>query len=271
MEQLFYLSLAGNLVLIIVLIVLIAQKKSQPKNEEPQQNPDTDKPQGRNNTKLHQSLEQPVAYESFGDTSLDDIANFIKHADWKTILINTNNFVPRAGSQHDKQVWKMLTDRLCQTEHPILADEFIQKHSSEIIWVETLSTNEEIKKAVADKWNTTPKIPAYVLRKNHQLVGFTLAPWLIIDGVNPRSVFASHIKKIVQNGGKSLLTKTDSKLVEKHFDILNSMMKKANVPQITNKNWMIESKNDYEGYNINHPKRYIYYEHDDYSLILAKL
>ena len=114
------------------------------------------------------------------------------------------------------------------------------------------------------------KNPAYVLRNNRQLVGFALSQKLIIDGVTSLLVYASHIKKIVQSRGKSLLTKTDSKLVEKHFDILNLMMEEADVPQIRFKNWMISS-DDYDGYNINHPKRYAYYEHDDASLILAKL
>ena len=270
MEQLFYLSLAGNVVLLILLVVLIIKKTSPSKQTTPKTSdaPTFEKPQ--NKTERKQNLIKESTSEWLYRASLDDVAAFIKKSDWKAIFNIVKTFIKRAGSQHDKQIWKMLTDRLCQTEHPILSDEFIQKHNSEIIWVETLATDEEIKKAVADKWNTTQKIPAYVLRKNHQLVGFALSQKLIIDGTTSLLVYASHIGNIVKSWRKSLLTKTDSKLVEKHFDTLNSMMEEADVPQIRFKHWMI-STGDYDGYNINHPKRYTYYEDDDYSLILAKL
>lgn len=268
MEQLFYLSLVGNAVLIIVLIVLISKRTAQPQQTKKQSNKVLNEQQ--KGTTQSQIERRKQSSTQFYNKSIDDVAAFIKQSDWKSILNNVDNFVPRAGSQHDEQIWKMLTDRLCQTEHPILSDKFVNKHSSEIIWVETLAIDEEIKKSVVDKWNITPKIPAYVLRKNRQLVGFALSSNLIIDGVTPRGVFASHIRKIVESWGKLLLTQTDSEFVEKNFDTLNLMMEEADVPQISHKNWMICS-NDYDGYNINHPKRYTYYEDDDYSLILAKL
>lgn len=256
--------------MLILLVVLIIKKTSPSKQATPKTTdaPTFEKPQ--NKTERKQNLTKETTSEWLHRTSLDEVATLIEKSDWKTIFNIVKTFIKRAGSQHDQQVWKMLTDRLCQTEHPILSDKFVNKHSSEIIWVETLATDEEIKKAVADKWNTPPKNPAYVLRKNHQLVGFALSQKLIIDGVTSLLVYASHIGNIVKSWRKSLLTKTDSKLVEKHFDILNLMMEEADVPQIRFKHWMI-STGDYDGYNINHPKRYTYYEDDDCSLILAKL
>ena len=260
METAFYVSLAINLIFGALLVWLVIKITSHPKTQALP--PNYPKEQKRNQKKASIS-------ERLYSSSLEDVEAFIKKSDWKAISQTVNNFVPRAESQQDKQIWKMLTDRLCQTEHPILSDKFIKKHTSEIIMVAKDSSDDEIKQEVERQWRVTGH-PFYVVRSNHQLVGFAISPTLIIDGVTSRAIFASHIGKIVQNWSKSLLTRSDSEIVEKHFDTLNSMMKEADVPQICYKNWMI-STGDYDGYDINHPKRFTYYEHDDYSLILAKL
>ena len=260
METAFYVSLAINLIFGALLVWLVIKITSHPKTQALPPNYPKEQKQNQKKASISERL-----YSS----SLEDVEAFIKKSDWKAISQTVNNFVPRAESQQDKQIWKMLTDRLCQTEHPILSDEFIQKHCSEIIMVEKDTSDDEIKQEVEQKWKTTGR-PFYVIRSNHQLVGFALSPKLIIDGVTSCTILASHISKIVQSWGKSLLTKSDSKIVEKHFESLNSMMKEADVPTIRYQNWMI-STGDYDGYDINHPKRFTYYEHDDYSLILAKL
>ena len=255
--------------MLILLVVLIIKKTSPSKQTTPKTSdaPTFEKPQ--NKTERKQNLTKESTSQRLYRASLTDVDAFIEQSDWKAIANTVDNFVPRSGSQHDQQVWKMLTDRLCQTEHPILSDKFIKKHASEIIMVAKDTSDDEIKQEVERKWRVTGR-PFYVVRSNHQLVGFALSQKLIIDGVTSLLVYASHIGNIVKSWSKSLLTRSDSEIVEKHFDILNSMMEEADVPQIRFKHWMI-STGDYDGYNINHPKRYTYYEDDDCSLILAKL
>ena len=260
METSFYVSLAINLIFGALLVWLVIKIAGHSKASTSHQNYLKEQKQNRKKASISEGLYR---------ASLTDVEAFIEQSDWKAISNTVNNFVPRSGSQHDMQIWKMLTDRLCQTEHPILSDKFIKKHTSEIIMVAKDTSDDEIKQEVERQWRVTGH-PFYVVRSNHRLVGFALSPTLIIDGVTSRAIFASHIGKIVQGWSKSLLTRSDSKIVEKHFDTLNSMMKEADVPQICYKNWMI-STGDYDGYDINHPKRFTYYEHDDYSLILAKL
>lgn len=260
METAFYVSLAINLIFGALLVWLVIKITSHSKAPTSCQNCLKEQKQNQKRASISKRL-----YNS----SREDVEAFIKKSDWKTISNIADNFVPRVDFPHDNQVWKLLTDRLCQTEHPILSNEFMKRHRSEIIMVENNTSDAEIKKEVKQKWIDMGR-PFYVVRSNHQLVGFALSSTLIIDGVTPRAIFASHIGKIVQSWNKSLLTKSDSKIVEKHFEALNSMMKEANVPHISHKNWMI-STGDYEGYDLNHPKRFTYYEDDDVSLILAKL
>lgn len=209
------------------------------------------------------------------EDSVSEWVQYINTHSWKDVLHLRAKFVMRAGSQKDEEIWHMMCQKLMQIEQPIVSVDFISEHKDRIIWVDSYSSKLRVKDAVAQKYSAINK-PCFVVEKSGKLYGFALSENLVIAGISAIDVFPHAAVKKVMSLGLNFLTREDSTVVETNFFELNQMMIAANVPEVCSQ-WMIVSegekfpKDPYEGYDTRHPNRFTYYEHDDCTVIFAKL
>lgn len=209
------------------------------------------------------------------DVPLTQWEEFATKHNWSIIRQLLNKFVPRVNDKQDEAILKILRERLRNIETPVLSNAFINNHGHEIIWVKDGEDTTAIKEVVSLSWLAYNK-PCFVVAKSRKLIGFALSQNLIIVGATAVAFKAKTVMDTVQAWSLSLLTRDDSETVETSFFKLNHMMKVAQVPRIDFYDWMLQPQNDrnhspYEGFDIQHEKRYTHYSGADYTNILVKL
>lgn len=270
METLLFISLVLNAAFIGALIVLVVWFRPAKRVTKPKANKTkfstTDVPDAKASVETFPHI----------DNGLDVWAEFFAEQNWKTLLQFRETFHYEHGNKHVEAIWNMLCDRLTTIESPILSKEFFERNIYKVVFVSDTSFS-AVKEKLERFWEQRVQEPCYVVGKNNQLVGFALTPKLIIRGVTATSIFANHIPRIANFQNVEMLTKDDSAVVETHRETLRKMMIAAGVPALTYSHWMLRPNSDnecygaYDGYNINHPNKYTYYEDDDFSPLLAKL
>lgn len=222
----------------------------------------------------HQNISENADRTPTKEDSLAYWHDFISKHSWKDVLVLKSKFVPCALVEKDDEIWNLLCQRLIQIEQPVVSVCFINEYSDRIIWVDCQVSNQMVKNVVAQKYSSINK-PCFVLETSGKLRGFALSEKLVIAGASAIAVFPHAAVKKVMSLNLSFLTKEDSSLVETNFWELNQMMRQVSVPGCCS-DWMIADEgkmpnNPYEGYDVHHPNRFTYYEHDDFTIIFAKL
>lgn len=227
----------------------------------------------KKNANKQDTLEKSDNFPTKED-SLECWKNFITTHSWKEVIQLKSQFIPLLGSEKDDEIWRLLCNRLILIEQPIVSDYFIKENKDKIIWVDCQVSNQMVKNVVAQKYPSINK-PCFVLETSGKLRGFALNKELIIAGVSAIAVFPFAAVKKVMSLNLSFLNKEESSVVEENFHCLTQMMTQASVPTCDS-DWMIINDgpipyDPYIGYDIKHPNRFTYYEHDDCTVIFAKL
>lgn len=211
------------------------------------------------------------------DDSVECWQAFAEKVGWREVYDVHRSFVPRAYgpyADHDMAVCNLLSERLFRMEQPILSPAFLGSLSADIIEVENGADNEAVKAVVSSK---SVSVPMYVVERCGKLRGFALAPQLILAGVTATAFRPYWVLKMAEKMNVSLLSREETEVVEKNLQRLLGMMSKVGVPRLHEKEWMLLPSEDdvragsYETYNLRHSKRLGYLEHDDFSVLVAKL
>lgn len=213
------------------------------------------------------------------DDDVDVWRRFVQQEDWTLIYAVYCHFVPRADVpywEHNRAIHELLCERLLGFEYPVLPEWFLTKNKPLIIWVNDNAAVEQVKSKVRNCY-AEKSSPWYVVEKSGRLRGFALSADLIIAGVTPIAVFPHYLLETVERLGVSLLSRADSRFVEKYRPALIAQMREAEVPSLEKVCfWMLALKkgqagDPYECYDLERTNRRYYIEHDDFSVLLGKL
>ena len=115
-------------------------------------------------------------------------------------------------------------------EQPILSSEFLVSQAANIIEVENGVERETIKDVVS---SMPVSVPMYVVERCGKFRGFALTPQLILAGVTATAFFPYAVLEMAGEMNVSLLTREETRVVEKNLQCLLSMMSKVDVPYLT--------------------------------------
>lgn len=211
------------------------------------------------------------------DDSVECWQVFAEKAGWREVYDVRRSFVPRAYgpyADHDMAVCDLLSERLFRMEQPILSPEFLASQATNIIEVENGADRETIKDVVS---SMPVSVPMYVIERCGRFRGFALTPQLILAGVTATAFRPYVVLEMAEEMNVSLLTREETGVVEKNLQCLLDMMSKIDVPLLYEKEWMLLPDENgvragsFETYNLRHSKRFGFLEHDDFSVLVAKL
>jgi len=204
---------------------------------------------------------------------------FVENVNWQDVYDVRVKFIPRAyGSyaKHDDAILDLLWRRLFRMEQPVMRSGFWASQAGNVIEVENDAAAMSIK-AVVSSVNIPFSAPKYVVERCGKLRGFAVSPQLILAGVTAISSFPYAVIAAAEKMKVKLLTREESQVVEENLSRLTDMMGDVGVPLLNRNEWMLQPTQEdvrigsYETYNLRHPKRFGYLEHDDFSVLLAKL
>ncbi len=205
-----------------------------------------------------------------------DWQKFVDNNDWQIVYNVWSDFRLRGYEpyvMHDKQVERLLWNRLFRIEQPVLNGSFLKRCFRQIIFVENGADNAEIKNVVRQEYMMGA--PQYVVEKNGKLRGFCLSPDLIIVGITPVLLPVGEMQQEVGKRNLFLTNQDDALRITLCRDKLSKMMKKAGVPSFNGVYcWMIETdpERDKE-FQIWRPdaEQSFWVGNSDFSPMLAKL